>query len=182
MKDEKKYVDEKIADALGIEFTPETESTTEKYHAKQRDIVKAEDSNELAEANNDNLPQTQSFQERLMEIDFIKSRDRTNRLLERGEEMFEDAYRIAQETDSPNGFGVANEILKGLQTSNKEVIKQHEQRAKTRKEVIGHTEDEKILPGIINNQTNNFIGTTADLLNLLEDPKKEVINEAQDEV
>ena len=184
MSDEKKHIDEKIAEALGIEFASEEVSTSEKYHSKQREIViKSDDAKGMAEA--DNMNTSQSFQERLMEIDFIKARDRTNRLLDRGEEMFEDAYRLAQETDSPNGFGVANEILKGVQLSNKEVIKQHEQRAKIRKDVLGKEEDSRgQLPGVVNNQTNNFIGTTADLLDLLEksepDPK-EVINEAIDE-
>lgn len=175
---DKKQVDQKIAESLGINYDPNEESTASKAHGN-KEIVKddKEKSPEVYEESR------QDRDNKAMEADFIHVRNNTKRLIERGEEMFEDIYRIAQETDNARSFEVAGNILKEMIDANQKLLDMHEKKQKIRKEVSGQQGQLSGSSVNSNNTTNVFAGTTADLLKIIngESETKKVVNEAEDQ-
>lgn len=179
---EKKEVDEKLADALGIDFTPEEESTAKSYHKDGRpDITENDKSEEIVQNIAEEKP-VLTKEEKQLEADRIHSRNNIKRLLDRGEEMFEDAYRVAQETDSARGYEVAGKILRDILDSNQNLIDLHKKAAESRK-AITQEAPSKLTQNNVNSGTTNIITTasTAEILDIVQQNMKKVDNEAIEE-
>jgi hypothetical protein len=171
MENEKKQIDEKIADALGVDYDSTEESSSETYHKSTRkDIVPPNPEIDIVDRMEQN--ETRSKEEKLMEIDFIHTRNTLKRLLGRGEEMFEDMYRIAQESDNANSFDVAGKILKHLVESNQSLLDMHEKRQKIRKDLVGKPDLQQ--NNFSSKNVNIITGTTDDLLRLVQEQQEKI--------
>lgn len=110
-----------------------------------------------------------SQEERLLDRDFNETRKRLKRLVERGEEMFEDAYRFAQENQAPSCYQVAGELFKSVVAANDKLLKTHEDRGRIKKDSSAKKSQDK--PSTVNN--NLFVGTTSELMKALSEYQKE---------
>lgn len=119
------------------------------------DIIEGEVLSVIEYDNKETSIQTQLSQK---EKDFEMVRQNMFDLLDRGNDLLEDAIHIATESEQPRAFEVANGILKQLSDMNNQIMDLHNKK----KEVV----EEKKETTVTNNTM--FVGTTADLNNIIE--------------
>jgi len=108
----KKTVDEKLSDALEIEFeTEKTKEITKPSHIKEIE-VNAEDS----------------------EKDYWLVRKNMKELISTGEEAIDGILKVAIEGDSPRAYEVAAQMIKAVAETNKDLIDLHQQMKNINKE------------------------------------------------
>jgi len=111
-----------------------------------------------------------SREEKLLDRDFNDARLRLKRLVERGEEMFEQAFGFAEADQSPRYYQTAGELFNNLIAANDKLLKIHEDRHNIKKK----TEEKNVssamaAPGQTSN--NLFVGTASELMKLLQEQK-----------
>lgn len=184
MSEPNKPIDEKLANALGVNFNPHDPSSAQSYSKEIKKKEEPKPEEKLPDVLDVTEESRQSKDEKAMEADFIHTRKTTKRILERGEEMFEDVYRIAQETESARHFEVADRLFKNIIDGNEKLLDMHGKKANIRKSVTGQSTPNDSSGTNIQNQTN-IIGTSADLLKMMiendETEVKKVDNEAKEE-
>lgn len=95
-------------------------------------------------------------------------RDTLYNLLKKGEEAFEDLKRIAVAEESPRSFEVLNSMLGQLSDIAVKLMDVHEKKTKIKKAAASPDSDAKAINnGTVNNNTV-FVGTTADLQQMIK--------------
>ena len=97
-----------------------------------------------------------------IEKDFKYARDNFYNVIEKGSEALEDMLNVARASEHPRAYEVVSTIMKTLMDANKDLVDLAEKKKKAEK-----PEEEK--QKITNN--NLFVGSTADLQQLLKDMK-----------
>jgi len=102
------------------------------------------------------------------EKDFEQVRLNMYELLSQGTDLLEDAIHIARESEQPKSFEVAATIMKQLTEMNSQILSIHQ-----RKQSLDDSKKRDVAPSTITTSptvTNNtmFVGTTADLNNIIE--------------
>lgn len=99
-----------------------------------------------------------------VDVDFNAARDNYYEIMEQGKAAIETAMLVAKETQNPRAIEVLSVLLKNMADINKQLILLSKDKEDVKVTRRGST------PGAaphVNNQTNNFIGTSADLNKLL---------------
>lgn len=95
-------------------------------------------------------------------------RDTLYNLLKKGEEAFEDLKRIAVAEESPRSFEVLNSMLGQLSDIAVKLMDVHEKKNRIKKSsVVQETAAGAVNNGTVNNNTV-FVGTTADLQEMIK--------------
>lgn len=97
-----------------------------------------------------------------IEKDFKYARDNFYNVIEKGSEALEDMLNVARASEHPRAYEVVSTIMKTLMDANKDLVDLAEKKKKAEK-----PEEEK--QKVTNN--NLFVGSTADLQQLLKDMK-----------
>lgn len=97
-----------------------------------------------------------------IEKDFKYARDNFYNVIEKGSEALEDMLNVARASEHPRAYEVVSTIMKTLMDANKDLVDLAEKKKKADK-----PEEEK--QRVTNN--NLFVGSTADLQQLLKDMK-----------
>jgi len=97
-----------------------------------------------------------------IEKDFKYARDNFYNVIEKGSEALEDMLNVARASEHPRAYEVVSTIMKTLMDANKDLVDLAEKKKKADK-----PEEEK--QKVTNN--NLFVGSTADLQQLLKDMK-----------
>lgn len=97
-----------------------------------------------------------------IEKDFKYARDNFYNVIEKGSEALEDMLNVARASEHPRAYEVVSTIMKTLMDANKDLVDLAEKKKKAEK-----PEEEK--QRVTNN--NLFVGSTADLQQLLKDMK-----------
>lgn len=118
----------------------------------------------IVESSADEIEPTQ--EEKEAEEDFVIVRENTKNILEQGGEALEMILRIASSSEHPRAFEVAANLIKTLTDSNKSLMELHEKR----RQLAPIREQKKEETASITNN-NVFVGTTAELLQLIKDQK-----------
>lgn len=159
-------VDKKLSEALNIEIP----TVAEKKDSELTDREK----NAIAEMQRRVTQEIQKASETKADTDFDLVRSALQRLAIRGETAFEDALRVASESESPRAYEVVSQILKTTIDANKDLLDIHK-----KKREIEAKDPVREQPQY--NQTNIenivFQGTPADLQRQL----KKVVNEKNEE-
>lgn len=159
-------VDEKLANALNIAL-PSIEE-------KKDSELSEEEKNAIIEMQRRITQEIKKSSETKADTDFDLVRSALQRLAIRGETAFEDALRVAAESESPRAYEVVSQLLKTTIDANKDLLDIHK-----RKKEIEAKDPIREQPSY--NQTNIenivFQGTPADLQRQL----KKVINEKGDD-
>ena len=140
MAKEKKSVDEKLSEALEVEY--ETEQEVESS------IVKKET----------NLPISKEKMDKDLQLDYNQVRGNIKNLIGTGKEAIDGILNVAIESDAPRAYEVASQMIKTVSEMNKDLIDLHHKMKNITKEEIE-----------INNTTNNsiYVGSTKDLQDLI---------------
>ena len=140
MAKEKKSVDEKLSEALEIEFEPVQEVETS--------IVKKEN----------NLPISKEKLNKDLQLDYNQVRGNLKNLIGTGKDAIDGILNVAIESDAPRAYEVASQMIKTVSEMNKDLIELHQKMKNITKEEIE-----------INNTTNNsiYVGSTRDLQDLI---------------
>jgi len=205
-------VNEKVADALGMDLNFNEDDILSKMNKIEETITPEPVAEEVNDEDflvddEENSPETlhveiqvrdeetptdilsiseeDPLEDRILDHDFNKARNRLSRLIERGEEMFEDAYGTAQDLQVPQGYSVAGELFKNVVAANDKLIKLHQDRLNTKKT---KKENSKESEGDDSSGTthNNLIMTTDGLMRFLKEAdlkkteNRDVIDEESD--
>ncbi|MBC8442926.1 MAG: terminase [Proteobacteria bacterium] len=140
MAKEKKSVDEKISDALEIEFEPVQEVETS--------IIKKEN----------NLPISKEKMDKDLQLDYNQVRGNIKNLISTGKDAIDGILNVAVESDAPRAYEVASQMIKTVSEMNKDLIELHQKMKNINKEEIE-----------VNSTTNNsiYVGSTRDLQDLI---------------
>ena len=140
MAKEKKSVDEKLSEALEVEYETEQEVKTS--------IVKKET----------NLPISKEKMDKDLQLDYNQVRGNIKNLIGTGKEAIDGILNVAIESDAPRAYEVASQMIKTVSEMNKDLIDLHHKMKNITKEEIE-----------INNTTNNsiYVGSTKDLQDLI---------------
>ena len=140
MAKEKKSVDEKLSEALEIEFEPVQEVETS--------IVKKEN----------NLPISKEKLNKDLQLDYNQVRGNLKNLIGTGKDAIDGILNVAIESDAPRAYEVASQMIKTVSEMNKDLIELHQKMKNITKEEIE-----------INSTTNNsiYVGSTRDLQDLI---------------
>jgi len=140
MAKEKKSVDEKLSEALEIEFEPVQEVETS--------IVKKEN----------NLPISKEKLNKDLQLDYNQVRGNLKNLIGTGKDAIDGILNVAIESDAPRAYEVASQMIKTVSEMNKDLIELHQKMKNITKEEIE-----------INSTTNNsiYVGSTRDLQDLV---------------
>ena len=134
----KKTVDEKLSDALEIEFeTEETKEITKPSHIKEIE-VNAEDS----------------------EKDYWLVRKNMKELIKTGEDAIDGILRVATEGDAPRAYEVAAQMIKTVADCNKDLIELHKKMKEIKKEEINLNQHNTTNQSI-------YVGSTSELQDLI---------------
>ena len=140
---EKKSVNEKLSDALDVDYEIEKVEETK--------IIKKEE----------NTPSTISKEklDKDLEIDYNQVRGNIKNLITTGKDAIDGIIEVATESDAPRAYEVASQMIKTVSEMNKDLMNLHQQMKSIRKEEIEVT----------NNTTNNsiYVGSTSDLQDLI---------------
>ena len=110
-----------------------------------------------------------SKEDREAEEDFAITRENTKLLLEKGQEALDGILRIAAGSEHPRAFEVAANLLKTVADMNSGLLKLHEQR----RQLVPVPEPEKTEAATNVTNNNVFVGSTAELLQMIIDKRKE---------
>ncbi|AMQ65998.1 small terminase subunit [Stenotrophomonas phage vB_SmaS-DLP_6] len=116
-----------------------------------------------------NEPIELTQEEKEAEEDFAVARENVKDILDKGTEALAGILRIAEASEHPRAYEVAANLIKTLTESNKSLLDLHE----TRRQLAPVKVEEKkpeITPGTVTNN-NVFVGTTAELLELIKQGK-----------
>jgi len=140
MAKEKKSVDEKLSEALEIEFEPVQEVETS--------IAKKEN----------NLPISKEKMANDLKVDYNQVRGNLKNLIGTGKDAIDGILNVAIESDAPRAYEVASQMIKTVSEMNKDLIELHQKMKNITKEEIE-----------INSTTNNsiYVGSTRDLQDLI---------------
>tara|TARA_R100000008_G_C3564793_1_gene158462 strand:- start:117 stop:614 length:498 start_codon:yes stop_codon:yes gene_type:complete len=140
MAKEKKSVDEKLSEALEIEYETEQEVDTS--------IVKKEN----------NLPISKDKMNKDLELDYNQVRGNLKNLIGTGKEAIDGILNVAIDSDAPRAYEVASQMIKTVAEMNKDLIELHHKMKNITKEEIE-----------VNSTTNNsiYVGSTKDLQDLI---------------
>lgn len=106
-------------------------------------------------------------QESSVDADADAVRGTLFKLLQQGEEAFEDLKRIAIAEESPRSFEVLNSMLGNLSDIAVRLMDVHEKKAKIKRESkASEPTAQPVNNGVVNNNTV-FIGTTTELQNII---------------
>lgn len=103
-----------------------------------------------------------------VEKDFDKIRDNLHEIIRQGTESLYHAIEVAKQSEHPRAFEVVGNLMKQLSDINVQILDVHK-----KKQTIIEKKDEES-SGTTKNVTNNsiFVGTTNELLNMINDMKK----------
>ena len=134
----KKTVDEKLSDALEIEFeTEKTKEITKPSHIKEIE-VKAEDS----------------------EKDYWLVRKNLKKLIKDGEEAIDGILNVSVQGDAPRAYEVAAQMIKTVADVNKDLIELHKKMKEIEKEDITLNQHNTTNQSI-------YVGSTSELQDLI---------------
>lgn len=104
-----------------------------------------------------------------VEKDFDKVRDNLHEIIRQGTESLYHAIEVAKQSEHPRAFEVVGNLMKQLSDINVQILDVHK-----KKQGILENKDEQ-QSGTTKNVTNNsiFVGTTNELLNMINDMKKD---------
>lgn len=143
--------DEKISEALNIDFDPSVKEITVDKRELQR--VRKE------------------RRENLLNSDFDTARRNINNMIETGMEALDGIAKVASAGDSPRAYEVVSLVLKTLSDMNKDLIELHKKANDAEKEKVTN----------INTTNNSiYVGSTTDLQNILNKSRsrnKELIDD-----
>jgi len=139
MVNKKKSVNEKLSEALEVEYEEEEKASS---------IVKRED----------NLPISQDRLDGDLQKDYGQVRNNLKDLISTGRDAIDGILNVAIESDAPRAYEVASQMIKTVSEMNKDLIDLHQRMNSIRKEDIEVT-----------NTTNNsiYVGSTSDLQDLI---------------
>lgn len=108
-------------------------------------------------------------EEKEAEEDFAVARENVKDILDKGQEALAGILRIAEASEHPRAYEVAANLIKTLTESNKSLLDLHE----TRRQLAPVKVEEKKAQDNPSSVTNNnvFVGTTAELLELIKQGK-----------
>jgi|TARA_R110001583_G_scaffold175716_5_gene330375 hypothetical protein len=140
MAKEKKSVDEKLSEALEVQYETEQEVETS--------IVKKET----------NLPISKEKMDKDLQLDYNQVRGNIKNLIGTGKEAIDGILNVAIESDAPRAYEVASQMIKTVSEMNKDLIDLHHKMKNITKEEIE-----------VNSTTNNsiYVGSTKDLQDLI---------------
>ena len=140
MAKEKKSVDEKLSEALEVQYETEQEVETS--------IVKKET----------NLPISKEKMDKDLQLDYNQVRGNIKNLIGTGKEAIDGILNVAIESDAPRAYEVASQMIMTVSEMNKDLIDLHHKMKNITKEEIE-----------VNSTTNNsiYVGSTKDLQDLI---------------
>lgn len=114
-------------------------------------------------------PKPKSKEDQQVEKDFDKIRDNLHEIIRQGTESLYHAIEVAKQSEHPRAFEVVGNLMKQLSDINVQILDVHK-----KKQTIIEKKDEES-GGATKNVTNNsiFVGTTNELLNMINDMKKD---------
>jgi DNA polymerase II large subunit len=112
-------------------------------------------------------PEELTQEEKDAEEDFAVARENVKDILDKGTEALAGILRIAEASEHPRAYEVAANLIKTLTESNKSLLDLHEQR---RQLAPVKVEEKKPEAASVTNN-NVFVGTTAELLELIKQGK-----------
>ena len=144
-KEEKKSVDEKLSDALQIEFEP-----TQKVETS------------IVQKASSNLPITKEKMDKDLESDYNQVRGNLKNLISTGKDAIDGILNVAVESDAPRAYEVASQMIKTVAEMNKDLLELHQKMKHITKEEIE-----------INSTTNQsiYVGSTRDLQDLINESR-----------
>jgi len=144
----KKSTDQKIADALNINLSPDNKSIEKKTSKENTEIV-------MGEADKDR------------QEDYGLVRDNLKGIITNGKTAIDGILNIASEGESPRAYEVVSQLIKSVSDANKDLLDLHKKMKELDKE-----EKSKQSAGRI---TNNaiYVGSTKDLQKFIKEKSKE---------
>lgn len=109
-------------------------------------------------------------EEKEAEEDFAVARENVKDILDKGTEALAGILRIAEASEHPRAYEVAANLIKTLTESNKSLLDLHETRRQLAPIKVEEKKPEAATPGSVTNN-NVFVGTTAELLELIKQGK-----------
>tara|TARA_R100001509_G_C4870629_1_gene216547 strand:+ start:270 stop:764 length:495 start_codon:yes stop_codon:yes gene_type:complete len=144
MSSDKKSIDEKISEALDVEF-----DKTEIEPKKPKEI---------------SVPKEEmlALREKHANKDYADARASLKDLIDVGRDAVDGILKVASEGDHPRAYEVASQMLKTVSEMNKDLIGLHKQMKELKKEETN-----------INHTTNNsiYVGSTSDLQDLINEAR-----------
>lgn len=110
-----------------------------------------------------------TYEENDIEQDLEKTRSNLFNLLQKGEDALDGILAVAQQSESPRCYEVFSSLLKNLADINHQILDIHKKKSDLIKQP---TKQNESTPQVINNSL--FIGSTAELQNLLKSKKEEM--------
>jgi len=142
------------------------------------DLIDKMDSVEIVDAKEMLPTEIKTAQE-----DFDYSQEKIKGIIETGEGVLEHAADIAKETGEPRAIEVFSQLAKNLGDLAKSVMENNKIKSAIRKDHADIVNPQKnTIPGSLT-QTNNtiFVGSAAELLNMVDEQQLKVIEQIQDE-
>ena len=141
MMRKKKTVDEKICDALDLEYEQQQETQLTKPSSEELNIVVSDKSKDI-------------------EKDYTSVRKNLKEIINKGNGAIDGILAVASEGDSPRAYEVAAQMIKTVAEANKDLIDLHKKMKDIKKEDVVNNH---------NNTTNNaiYVGSTKDLQELV---------------
>jgi len=135
---EKKSVNEKLSDALDVEF--------EGKEIKPVRVIKTP-------------PEvTDDLKKKQLNADYDLARDNMRELIDTGKDAIEGILKVAYEGDSPRAYEVASQMIKNVAEINQDLISIHKQMKEINKEEININQT---------NNNSIYVGSTSDLQDLI---------------
>ena len=123
----------------------------------KRELVVSEEKRDLYTDNSDAM----------VDSDAALAAENLKRLISIGQEAAERAASVADESESPQAFAVLSNLLKTMSDMNIQMLDIHEKK----KKIKTKSESTSTTAGTVNN-TSVFVGTTAGLMELIEQSRK----------
>ena len=145
---DKKSVNEKISDALEVNFEEEVQPIN----------VSPPNTKEITVPKEEML----ALREKHANKDYSDARESLKDLIDVGRDAVDGILKVASEGDHPRAYEVASQMLKTVAEMNKDLIGLHKQMKELRKEETN-----------INHTTNNsiYVGSTSDLQDLINEAR-----------
>ena len=123
----------------------------------KRELVVSEEKRDLYTDNSDAM----------VDSDAALAAENLKRLISIGQDAAERAASVADESESPQAFAVLSNLLKTMSDMNIQMLDIHEKK----KKIKTKSESTSTTAGTVNN-TSVFVGTTAGLMELIEQSRK----------
>ena len=124
---------------------------------RKQELVVSEEKRDLYTDNSDAM----------VDSDAALAAENLKRLISIGQEAAERAASVADESESPQAFAVLSNLLKTMSDMNIQMLDIHEKK----KKIKTKSESTSTTAGTVNN-TSVFVGTTAGLMELIEQSRK----------